>query len=48
MEVVYSIKKNKKILYIGRTNNFYRRIEEHTRCIVNKNGPKRYQKVFNK
>jgi predicted GIY-YIG superfamily endonuclease len=47
-EVVYGISYRKKLLYIGRTNNFRRRQCEHLRNIYAKKGAKRFRKVFRK
>ena len=47
-EVVYSISHKKKLLYIGRTNNFHRRFLEHMRAIEGgcKKNARRYKKAF--
>jgi predicted GIY-YIG superfamily endonuclease len=47
-EVVYAISHRRKLLYIGRTNNFHRRQTEHLRNIYAGKGARRFRKAFRK
>jgi predicted GIY-YIG superfamily endonuclease len=48
METVYGIFRGSKIVYIGKTNNFKRRVKEHKRNIRDRNGPKRFKRYIKK
>ena len=47
-DVVYAITHKRKLLYIGRTNNFRRRQTEHLRNIYAGKGARRFRKAFRK
>lgn len=47
-QVVYAITVGKRLLYIGRTNDFNRRRREHLRNIYSDRGAKRFRKAFSK
>lgn len=45
-EVVYAISIKEKLVYIGRTNNFRRRQNEHMRNIYKGTGARKFRKAF--